>query len=62
MKNIFRFLLVSFCFAEEPSHGKSIETQIGQNFTITLESNATTGSVGTLVPNNGTWFLPKITN
>lgn len=35
--------LSSFCFAEEPSQGKSIETQVGQSFTITLEANATTG-------------------
>ena len=35
--------LISFCFAEEPSHVKMIETRAGQNFTITLEANATTG-------------------
>jgi len=34
--------VVSFCFAE-PKQVKTIETQVGQNFTITLEANVTTG-------------------
>lgn len=35
--------LAPFCFAKEPGQNKSIETQSGQSFTITLEANATTG-------------------
>lgn len=34
---------VSFCFAEEPKEGKVIEVKPGEEFTITLESNQTTG-------------------
>ena len=35
--------LVSFCFAAQSKGPKVIETKAGQNFTITLKSNATTG-------------------
>jgi inhibitor of cysteine peptidase len=35
--------LISFCFAAQSKGPKVIETKVGQNFTITLGSNATTG-------------------
>jgi inhibitor of cysteine peptidase len=35
--------LVSICFAEETKQPKVIEAQAGQNFTIILKANATTG-------------------
>ncbi|MFA5275483.1 MAG: protease inhibitor I42 family protein [Candidatus Omnitrophota bacterium] len=35
--------LSSFCFAKEQKQTKVIEIYVGQSFTITLESNATTG-------------------
>ena len=48
MKKIILFVLVvvsvaSFCFAEKSKQAKVIEVQAGQNFTITLKANATTG-------------------
>ena len=48
MKKIILFTLVfvfltSLCFAEEPKEAKVIESQVGNNFTIKLEANATTG-------------------
>jgi inhibitor of cysteine peptidase len=35
--------LVSFCFAEELKEAKVIETQVGKNFKIKLDANASTG-------------------
>jgi inhibitor of cysteine peptidase len=48
MKKIILFALVfvflaSFCFAEKSKQSKVIEAQAGQNFTIILKANATTG-------------------
>jgi predicted secreted protein len=48
MKKIILFTLVivflaSFCFAEKSKQAKVIEVQAGQNFTIILKANATTG-------------------
>lgn len=48
MKKLIQFILIllflpSFCFAQEPKQPKTIETHVGENFTIALESNATTG-------------------
>jgi inhibitor of cysteine peptidase len=48
MKELFIIGLVtitcfSFCFAAEIKENKLIEVQLGQNFTITLESNPTAG-------------------
>lgn len=48
MKKFILFVLVivflaSFCFAEETKQPKVIEAQAGQNFTIMLKANATTG-------------------
>jgi len=48
MKKIILFALVfaslaSFCFAEKSKQAKVIEVQAGQNFTIILKANATTG-------------------
>jgi len=37
------FTLTVNCSAQEPKQAKAIEVQAGQNFTITLEANATTG-------------------
>ena len=39
---VFVFL-ASLCFAEESKEAKVIESQVGNNFTIKLEANATTG-------------------
>jgi len=44
IQSIFILLFFSsFCFAQEQKEVKEIETYVGQSFTITLESNPTTG-------------------
>ena len=48
MRKLIQSILIllffsSFCFAQEPKQPKTIETHVGENFTIALESNATTG-------------------
>lgn len=48
MKKIIIFILIfiflaSFCFAQDLKKPKVIEAQAGQNFTIILKANATTG-------------------
>lgn len=40
---LFIFTLITNCSAQEPREAKLIEIQAGENFTISLEANATTG-------------------